>query len=258
MPLWVTWSQNLDFTCGKCAQQRNSYQLPSVAKNKLVHIHRIWTFQTNCLNIANFTTFSRWEGFLQLSEHKNHLFLLYKEKKTRKFGVPLCSVFSVSYGYHATYNSNWTTNIVMQQIYLDHCYSCLSLGRMHTEPQGVQDGGLWEGELHGTPVGDKWWLPLSASDGLEQQRDRIHASSERRVSLNRSLKSNGSHFTGFWHKHKQLPTIPILQVQTTYSIIYWNFIMLLCLWLTIVECRIHYFRINLLTNKLHFIHPTCL
>lgn len=65
----------------------------------------------------------------------------------------------------------------------------LSMHRVDTEPQGVQDGVVWEGELHGTSVGDKWWLPFSAGHGLGQQWDRIHANSDWRVSLE---------ITGFW------------------------------------------------------------
>lgn len=67
----------------------------------------------------------------------------------------------------------------------------LFLHHVHTEPQGVQDGVVWEGELHGTPVGDKRWLPLSAGHGLGQQWDWIYASSERLVGLNL--------FTGLLH-----------------------------------------------------------
>lgn len=68
----------------------------------------------------------------------------------------------------------------------------LYMYHMVTEPQGVQDGAVWEGELHGTPVGDKWWLPLSAGHGLGQQRDWIHAGSERRVSLSLCPQMNHS------------------------------------------------------------------
>lgn len=102
----------------------------------------------------------------------------------------------------AAYVSNISASLLPPSPKILIQYSCCSfvfnnsgwtsLHHVHTEPQGVQDGTVREGEFHGTPVGDKRWLPFSAGHGLGQQRDWIHASSERLVSLSLCTQTDRS------------------------------------------------------------------